>query len=302
MKITLEWFLLDNACMNICIYLTAAAMLRIRPQLTRIVFCSVIGSIYAALSLFCIPSLSHPFLRIVCFLLLGLPLKNKTRSPLLLFGAILLSSAVIGGIALLITLITGGSVTMQGTMVSTVTLRTALLATVSSLLTHRFVRKIQHNHQVSSNTAEIDVRFQNRTYHYTALADSGNLLTDPWTGLPIVLLAYPKITGRPVPIRSANGEGNLSVVRCKSLVMTEGNRTLDCCIANPLTSTDPYSAIIPSEFLSYERRNQYVATVLQIGLTNTLLVRFLQKEFLLLYAYQGESAISAFRRGRSKMH
>lgn len=302
MKIVLEWFLLDNACMNLCIYLTAAAMLRIRPVLRRIILSSVLGSVYAALSLFCFPILNRPLLRILCFLLLGVPMQSKMRSPFLLFGAILLSAALVGGIALLITLLTGGSISMQGTMVSTVTLRTALITAALSLIVHRTVRDLRRGRRESANTAEISVRFQNATYQYTALADSGNLLTDPLTGLPIVLLAYPRIKGRPVPIHTANGAGTLSVVRCKSLIFREGGRAPDCCIANPPAPTDPYSAIIPLEFLSYERRNQYAAKILFNGPANTLLVRFLQKKFLLLYAHQGKSSFSAVRRGGSTVH
>ena len=132
MKIAIEPFLLDNTLMNCCVYLLAAAWMGVRLRILPVLGVSLLGAVYALLSLFYVPPLRTPLVKIGCFLLLSLPLFRRSGAwravPFLL-----LSAALTGGSAMFLTLWFGGSVYADGTMIGTVPLRAALFSALAAL-------------------------------------------------------------------------------------------------------------------------------------------------------------------------
>ena len=57
MKLSIEAFLFDNALMNVCVYALTGAWLGFRMRLLPTMLLSLIGAVYALLSLFMLPAL-----------------------------------------------------------------------------------------------------------------------------------------------------------------------------------------------------------------------------------------------------
>ena len=73
MSISIEWFLLDNTMMNLCIFLLASALSGTRVRFGPVCLFSIAGAVYALLSLFVWPWLGRLPVKLIAFFTLALP-------------------------------------------------------------------------------------------------------------------------------------------------------------------------------------------------------------------------------------
>jgi stage II sporulation protein GA (sporulation sigma-E factor processing peptidase) len=256
MKIAIEPFLLDNTLMNCCVYLLAAAWMGVRIRIGPTVLASLIGACYAFASLFLIPTLREPYCKLPCFLLVSLPLFRRSGGFLKPIPFILLAAALTGGAAMLLTLQFGGTVYADGTMVGTVPLRAALLSAVCAACLPRLIRKLLSVRRRRTLHTELTVRLAEHTYRLDALIDSGNLLKDPVSGLPVILIDREVDRPlRPIPFAKASCGGVLYGERPVSAVLPQyGGVTVDCICARAPEPIGAAQAILPESLLPYDWR------------------------------------------------
>lgn len=255
MKITIEPFILDNTVMNCCVYLLAAAWMGVRIRMLPTLGVSLVGAVYALVSLFWIPLLREPYCKIPGFLLPSLLLFRKAGAwraiPFLL-----LSAALTGGVAMLLTIQFGGSVYADGTVVGTVPVRAALLSAFAALCLPRLIRKLTEIRKRYALHTEIVIELALHTYRLDALIDSGNLLKEPLSGLPVVLIGHavdkPLL---PVPFEKLSGNGVLYGERPRSVRLPDfGNVSVDCICVQAPTPIGKAQAILPESMLPYDWR------------------------------------------------
>lgn len=264
MKIIIEWFLLDNALMNGCIFLLASALSGIRTRVIPILLFSIGGAVYALLAMFYVPVLRLPWIKVVSFLLLGLPLYERGASILLTMLCVLFSAVAVGGAVLLVTLLTGGTVYASGAIVGTIPVRSSLVGLFLALLLPRIVRALLQKRHLSNLKTELVITTLGKTTHYRALIDTGNTLTEPISGLPVVLIADLSVQPeRVVPYVTQGGEGVLSAVRAEDARLPAyGNCRIDCYLAPAMQPIPDADAILPAIVLPQEWRSEYEKSIL----------------------------------------
>ena len=303
MKIAIEPFLLDNTLMNCCVYLLAAAWMGVRLRILPVLGVSLLGAVYALLSLFYVPPLRTPLVKIGCFLLLSLPLFRRSGAwravPFLL-----LSAALTGGSAMFLTLWFGGSVYADGTMIGTVPLRAALFSALAALCLPRLIRGLLTARKKRALHTRIIVRLREHIYCLDALIDSGNLLKEPISGLPVILIACEvDRPERPVPFQKLSAGGVLYGERPRFVLLPEyGNVTVDCVCATAPQPIGAAQAILPECLLPYDWRsgNDYMA-LSYFGTPVRAASRW-QTKYLMVHSFKRKSAASARSGGGSAMH
>ncbi len=241
MRISIEWFLLDNALMNAVTLMLAAALsgLRLRGAIA-IVLC-VLGAVFALLALSVWPLLLTllPKLAFAGVLALGLRFdgwQGYARGTL----SVLICAMLLGGLMLSATLLWPESASVSGVaggvVVSTVALRAALIAVALAAMTPRMLRRLRTAARMREGRVALRLTMDERQMEVIALLDTGNLLTEPITGLPVLLLnRCPAFeAGFPVRYCSMGGEGELIARRARraQILMDGAWRDMDVMIAH----------------------------------------------------------------------
>ena len=299
MTVSIEWFLLDNTLMNLCVFLLAAALSGTRPRLGPLSLFSFGGAVYALLSLFVWPPMRWLPIKLAAFGLLALPMHEKGAPVLPVLFCVLLSAAMIGGAIVGVTLLTGGTVTMNGTVVGTLPLRSALVAFAVALLLPRIVRTLLQKKEAQTVYTDITVETNADVFHFRALIDTGNLLTEPISGLPIVLLHGADIPPeRIVVYTTQGGESVLFAAKPKRVTLSAyGNCEVDCYIARAVQPIPNAQAVLPACLIPNQWRipNATSATA-SLG-TTAALAASRKKQCRLVYSQRRNPAASA-RPGR----
>ena len=304
MKIAIEPFLLDNALMNYCVFALAAVLLGVRVRILRTVLASLIGAVYALVSLFVCPILREPYLKLPCFLLFALPLYRKAGRRILIVPYILLSAVTVGGAALLLTLLLGGRLSADGTLIGTVPIRAGLASAVTASVLPRAVRTLLLSRRKRALTTVIRVRLQTHTYRLNALIDSGNLLTEPLSGLPVLLIDRAVDAPRlPIPYAKMSGEGVLYGERAKDVELPAyGGLSVDCvcaCAPSPIAGAQ---AILPERVLPHDWRRTHAEPFFTFLDAPAFAASRWQTRWLLVHSHKRRTARTARSGGGGKMH
>ena len=303
MKVAIEPFLLDNTLMNCCVYLLTAAWMGVRIRMLPTVGVSLVGAFYALIALFFVPLMRAPFIKIPCFLTLSLLLFRRAGAwktiPFLLLAA-----ALTGGTAMLLTVQFGGTVYADGTMIGTVPLRTALLIAVAALCLPRLLRMLLSVSKRRALHTDIVVQLAAHTYRLNALIDSGNLLKEPLSGLPVVLIAREVDRPlRPVPFEKLSKNGVLYGEHPVSVLLPEyGYTPVDCICAQAPERIGTAQAILPESLLPYDWRTKDDRMVSScLGSPARAASRW-QTRYLMVRSFKREFAAAARPGGRSTLH
>ncbi len=223
MRVSMELFLLDNALMNLLTLGVAAALSGLRPKRWTAQLLAALGAVYALFALSAAPFLLQPVCKLLFGFVLALGLsfagwRDYMRGLL----SVLVAAMLLGGLLLLATLLLGGGI-QGGVLIGTVPIRAALAGGVIALLLPRLLRGTKKGAAAAGDTVTLVVQGE-RTLRCRALIDSGNLVTDIATGLPVVLMTDCPCTGKGtyVPYETAEGLGVLTAYRPKRAEM-EGN-------------------------------------------------------------------------------
>ena len=216
MRVSLEWFLLDNVGVNLLLLRLAGALGGVGMKPGRALFLSLLGAVWDALALSRWPRLLSLPGRVGCLLVTALLMSRREvlRSLLSLFAA----SLLMGGVMLLLTM---GQAGPGGVFLSTVPLRAAVygLCLLPPLI--RGVRYLVHRGYEGRCLRSITLTVGKKSFRLTAFVDSGNLLTEPLSGLPVVLVEGIDLpAGRPLAVE---GQGVIEVA--PGTVQTEPGRS-----------------------------------------------------------------------------
>lgn len=208
MRVSLEWFLLDNFAVNWLLLKLAGALGGTAVPPARAALTSGLGALWDLIALGKWPQLLSLPGRIACLLMTALLMSRKEyiRALISLFAA----SLLLGGGLLLLTLGRSGPWT-GGVFLGTVPLRAAIYSFCLLPPSVRALRHLVHRGYEGSCTRTVTLTVGGQAHALTAFVDSGNLLTEPLSGLPVVLVEGIDLPpGRPLMVA---GQGIVEVVR-----------------------------------------------------------------------------------------
>lgn len=303
MKVSVEGFLLDNALMNYCVYALTASWLGVRLRLLPTALISLIGAIYALLSLFIEPALREWYWKLPCFLLLSL-LLFRDAGGLRMLPFLLLSAATVGGAALMLTLLLGGSVTSDGTILGTVPLRAALVSAFAASVLPRLMRAMLTKRVKKDLHTTVVVRLKTHTYRVRALIDSGNLLKEPVTGLPVLLLdVAPDAPTHPIPYATSAQDGLLLGERARLITLPDyGGAAVDCFCARSPQPIVGAQAVLPESVLPHRWRTDYAHMDQNALGTPAHQAARWQTQYLLVHSHKRKPSAAARSGGGGTVH
>ena len=252
MRVSLEWFLLDNFAVNWLLLQLAGALggMAVRPG--RATLTSLTGALWDLVALGKWPRLLSLPGRIGCLLATALLMSRReyVRALLSLFAA----SLLLGGGLLLLTLGQAGPWT-GGVLLGTVPLRAAVYGLCLLPPGIRALRQLVHRGYEGSCRRTITLTVGGKAHILTAFLDSGNLLTEPLSGLPVVLVEGIDLpTGRPLTVA---GQGVVEVVK-GTVQVQPGRAPVPVYVgASPLPLID-FQALLPAAAL-HEGRKDHVS-------------------------------------------
>lgn len=251
MRVSVWFYLLEQSCAGLCILWTVGASAGLSCRVGPMALAALLGGMASAMC-----ASAPGWLRLTALLLtaccapaLGLPgLPRRLR----------LRAAVS---ALLLTLLLSGLMRM----LSLWALPPALTA-LAACMALRTLPVVVPRQELSPQLATVDVRLGPHHVSLTALIDSGNLLRDPLTRLPVVvvsrrtaqrLIALPPDGSlapgmRLIPVRTVSGTGMMAVFRPDSLcILLRGAwQQAPAMVGVSPDGYDGFQALIPASLLT----------------------------------------------------
>lgn len=265
MIVSIEGFLLDNLLMNYLMLRLCSALSGYPLRRAAGLGASALGAGYALLSVTRLPALAFPVPKLLLGCLLVLPLVHDRRDYVRALLLLYVSACLMGGLVLCVCILLGGSL-RSGVLVGTIPLRIALLGAVLSAGLPRLFRMLKNMFDGRETHVQISIVLSDRTLALTALVDSGNMLTEPISGKPIVivqhgLLKRPLENCRPVAYRTIDGAGYLQTIEPKRIrVFYRRWHTVDAFVAESPTPIAGAEAILAASLIPAERRGQNAET------------------------------------------
>ena len=258
MQLSIELFLLDNLMMNYLMLRLGCVFYGGGVRQWRITLAAALGAVYALLSLTKLPVLRAVLPKLLLCLAMALPLTERARTYPKAFLCLLLSACLMGGVMFSLLQLFGGEF-YHGAYVCTVSVRMALLAACVCACLPRLVVSVLHAVRQRRSSVRVCIRFADRTIELVALIDSGNLLTEPLSGLPVVVVRpglLPETQhARPVAFRTVNGAGILYAIRPAAFFVYQGYwRRVDAMVAESAYALKCADAILPTALLTEEGR------------------------------------------------
>lgn len=194
MTIYLDVVLIENLCMNYIILFATGYLLKIKMNHIRLILSALLGGIYSILAYMEILEIYSNFvLKIILSIVmvyLAYHAKNiKQLSKELIF--FYLTSFVFGGCAFaLLYFIKPQEILMRnGTYIGTYPLKVAILGGIVgftiTVIAFRFIKKRISKKDMYS---KITIYFNEKNITITALLDTGNMLKDPITSMPVIVV------------------------------------------------------------------------------------------------------------------
>lgn len=199
MTVYLDVILIENLCMNYIILFATGYIMKLKMKHLRIIISSLIGGVYAIISYIdIIPVYSTLIAKIilsVSMVYIAYYPKNVKLclKELLLFYLV---SFVFGGCAFaLLYIIKPQNILMKnGVYIGTYPLKVALIgALVGFILTYLAFRLIKGKISKKSVFYEVRIFFKDKIVDVIAMLDTGNLLKDPISQMPVILVQKDKL-------------------------------------------------------------------------------------------------------------
>lgn len=291
MRVSLEWFLLDNFAVNWLLLKLSGALGGAAIGHRRAALASLLGAVWDLIALSKWPKLLSLPGRVCCLLATALIVSRKEylRALLSLFA----SSLLLGGGLLLLTLGQGGPWT-GSVLPGTVPLRAAIYGLCLLPLLVRAVRFLAHRGYEKSCTRTVKLTVGGKAHSLTAFVDSGNLLTEPLSGLPVVLVEGVDLPpGLPLCIE---GRGVVEVVR--ATVETAGQDPVPVFVGPSPMPLVEFQALLPGAALHEGRKHVHPYQSVLLSAVRAALHPALS---LLSHPHGGEPAAAAEPRGGARL-
>ena len=220
-------FFSDFALLYFC-----AEFLHFKPSKFKIFISSVLGGIFAV---FCAIFINRVFTRfsltlvfapLMCMISFGKAKKERLIKICVIF---ILFSMFLGGFVFTVASIFTYNISGGG-----ISLWIILIGITVSVITYMFAGNIlSAAHRM--NTADIVVMCCEKKLTFRLMCDSGNLLTDPYCGLPVIILSndfsenfdFFKCKTRYIPIKTAQGNGIIKAIKPEKLeLITENGKNI----------------------------------------------------------------------------
>lgn len=263
----LDRFFLTNLIMNLLSLYLAACVLRQRIRPLPMAVSAMIGSVWN-----CYPVLFSAASTVNMMLLTVFPvgslmcicafdLSGGRRRP-----AGVLKALIQADLALLVSeVLLGGFMAVLYEHLSLTGTEILTVMVLSGILCGRFLRRTMKERRVGNIRYTVFLQYDGRKKEFCALADSGNRLTVPGTGLPVSLISGADCEGFCetvrggfyIPYRAVGTEqGMLFALRFEKMEIIDGGSTKEidrpvvAIVKERLSSGGEFSMIIPEEYVS----------------------------------------------------
>ena len=196
MTIYLDVIFLENIVINYIILYVTGIISKVQIKQNRLFLGALIGAIYSVIYyLFKLKIYSSFIVKIFLSIVIIYVAFNSNNFKDLLKKVLLfyLTSFVFGGAAIaIIYMVNSQNITIQnGVLVGSYTLKTVLIGIVVAYFTIIFAFKIIKT-KISKKdlTCEIEVTLNNKKIRTIALIDTGNMLKEPITNLPVIVMEH----------------------------------------------------------------------------------------------------------------
>lgn len=231
----IELFLLDNTLMNLLILRAACALSAHRAKFRLLLGVSFLGAVYGALCQYfpflgCLPMKILAAAAMACALLPGRGGLSALPGAL---GTVLGACFLVGGLCWCLLLAIEGN--------GALTLRVTLLSAALAAYLPRPIRALLRRRRTGTTT--LVVEHGGQRYSIPCMTDTGNLLYEPLSGLPVAVAYLPALAGSaniPVPVSTVNGTRMLYAFRPEKALLA-GQTPLDILIA---LSPEPLAAAL----------------------------------------------------------
>ncbi|MDD3401507.1 MAG: sigma-E processing peptidase SpoIIGA [Eubacteriales bacterium] len=299
MRVSIEWFLIDNTVMNCLVFMLSSTLLGTRVRFRSVLAFSLVGAVYALLSLSAFPVLQSLWCKGILFLLFALPFLKTGRSYLSALMCVFISAFLLGGLLTFLTLMLGGSVSKNGTLMGTVPIRAALIGGLLCAVIPRYMRSLIRQRRIKESIVPLRIRTKQGEITLQGFIDSGNLVTEPITGLPVIFVAMNVEGSIPVPFADASGGGVCLAQRPNSVKVKLGVwQSVDAFIATAPNRIDHGEAIVPLTLLCDDRRKNNDKKIFGVALSKTV---FGKGKDYLVHAFRRNAAAAAKERGGAGM-
>ncbi len=259
MSVYIELLFLDNLLMNALIIFLSSRLQDRPPSIIRNLVASSVGAVYALLYFLSpVNSVWGWFIVKVLFAVAMVAIANNPKSFKALGGGLvyfLLSSCILGGVMLGLFYLTGsGTTSALGVIVTRgIPLRIVLIGGVCGCIALEYLRRnISMKVHVDACSAEINVVTDKGQAKLKALVDTGNGLTEPLSGRPVILVkqGYIEILKpknakeRMVPCVTISGFKMLKAFKAKHVFVYNGDEERK--------TDNVYVAVVENEQLAYE--------------------------------------------------
>ena len=200
MTVYLDVILIENLCMNYIILFATGYIMKLKIKQFRIIISSLIGGIYAIIAYMeIIPVYSNLISKIILSISMVYIAYYPKNVKLCLKELLLfyLVSFVFGGCAFaLLYIIKPQNILMKnGVYIGTYPIKVAIIgALLGFILTYLAFKIIKGRITKKSVFYEITIFFKEKTVEVTAMLDTGNLLKDPISQMPVILIQKNKLS------------------------------------------------------------------------------------------------------------
>lgn len=199
MTVYLDIVLIENILMNYIILFATGFIQRIQMKQTRILISSIFGGIYAILTyLSIIPIYSSFFMKILLSIIMIYIAFNPQNIKKMLKSICLfyLTSFVMGGCALALLYIVDptGIVFKNGVLVGTYPMKITIIAGIVGFIIIQIAFRINKKQLKKQDMfAKLEICINKRKVVLKAYIDSGNMLKEPITKVPVIIVEKSKI-------------------------------------------------------------------------------------------------------------
>ena len=256
LKIYLDVLIITNICLTAVFIECTARLTHIRLSRKRSVISSLIGGISALLAILQAESFAEgvilSVIKLLSVLIIVLIAFNAKKADELIKYSFLYicSNLLFAGLCMLLWRFGSSRIILINTLtvyldISLIKLMTAATVTYIAMTAYEYIQRKSFS---PSKRYHILLKIENLEYYLPAIADTGNSLTDVFTGKSVVIIACDELyyhfeldreeialeTGfHCVPYSTINGEGLINVTDNASVIIIDNNnkqKPIDCAV------------------------------------------------------------------------
>ena len=200
MTVYLDVILIENLCMNYIILFATGYIMKLKMKQLRIIISSLIGGIYAIISYINIIPIYSTLIAKIILSISMIYIAYFPKNIKLCFKELVLFyvvSFVFGGcaFALLYIIKPQNILIKNGVYIGTYPIKVAIIgALVGFILTYLAFKLIKGKITNKNVIYEVTIFFKDKQENVTAMLDTGNLLKDPISQMPVILVQKDKLS------------------------------------------------------------------------------------------------------------